>query len=96
VAATAIRGPMTGTRLELVPSSITSWAAWREAHPDGAVLLPPPESNTVNGRRSIRDYGADPYAGYATSRQTGPGSTFDDGRLHPKALVVGVAAGGEA
>ena len=96
VAATAIRGPMTGTTLELVPSTIATWRGWREAHPETVVLLPPPASNTVNGRSSIRDYGRDPYARYGTDRTTGPGSTFDDDRLHPKALVIGVAHDGAA
>lgn len=96
VVATAIRGPQTGARLELVPSTIATWEAWQAAHPHTVVLLPPPESNTVNGRTSIPDYNQNPYAGYATDRVTGPGSTFDDDRLHPKALVIGVTDGGEA
>ncbi len=29
----AIMGPLTGETLELVPSSLTTWGAWREAHP---------------------------------------------------------------
>lgn len=93
VAATAIRGPQTGHRLDLVPSSITTWAAWRETHPATVVLRPPPESNTVNGRTSVRNYRENPYAGYETDRVTGPGSTFDDDRLHPKTLVIGVVEG---
>ena len=96
VAATAIRGPMTGTRLELLPSTITTWSEWRTAQPDTVVLRPPPESNTVNGRTSVRDYRRDPYDDYASSRAAGFGSTFDDDRLHPKALVIGVTDGDAA
>lgn len=96
VAATAIRGPMTGHTLELVPSTITTWGTWREQHPDTPVLLPPPKSNTVVGRDASRDYTYDPYGGYATTDQVGVGSTFDDDRLHPKTLVIGVTAGESA
>jgi hypothetical protein len=47
LAATAIRGPRTGDRLTLVPSSLTTWGKWRSAHPETRVLLPPPHSGTV-------------------------------------------------
>jgi len=47
--AAAIRGPLTGDRLTLVASSLTTWGAWRRRHPDTQVLLPPPHSNTVRG-----------------------------------------------
>lgn len=96
VAATAIRGPATGTTLALLPSTITSWESWRRDHPGTTVLVPPPKSNTLNGRDATRDYAANPYAGYATSRNVGPGSTFNDARLHPKTLVIGVTAGDNA
>lgn len=42
--AQAICGPATGTDMEIVPSTVTTWGEWREAHPDGEVLLPPPQS----------------------------------------------------
>ena len=45
---------------------------------------------------AVRDYRVNPYGGYESTRKTGNGSTFDDDRLHPKALVVGVAHGGSA
>ena len=96
VAATAIRGPAAGETLELVPSTITTLGEWRADHPDAEVLLPPPASNTVAGRDATRDYTYDPYGGYDTSSQVRGGSTFDDDRLHPKTLVIGVVHGGEA
>lgn len=40
----AICGPMAGTRLDIVPSTLASWAEWREANPETEVLLPPPYS----------------------------------------------------
>ncbi len=34
----AILGPLTGTRLELLPSTLATWADWRSAHPDTLAL----------------------------------------------------------
>lgn len=34
----AIAGPLEGARLELLPSSLTSWRAWWEAHPETLAL----------------------------------------------------------
>lgn len=90
IMATAINGSETGQTLELVPSTLTTWGAWQDEHDDAVVLRPPPESNTVTGRDSTRDYSRNPYAGYESSRQIGLGGSFDDDRLHSKALVVGV------
>lgn len=88
--ARAIRGELTGERLKLVPSSLTTWAAWRDSHPDTRVLLPPPKSGAI-GNALARNYDLDPYAGYKSSRQIGIGGRYDDDRLHPKATVIGVA-----
>jgi hypothetical protein len=94
--ATAIRGPLTGTSLELLPSTITSWGSWREAHPETTVLVPPPASDTVRGRQT-RDYDRNPYIGYESSQRVGIGFNEDvDDRLHPKTRVVGVAHDGVA
>ena len=94
--ATAIRGPRTGDRLSLVPSSLTTWGAWREAHPDSRVLRPPPESDTVAGRVT-RNYGTDPYVGYRNTEDVGVSDeAFGDDRLHPKTRVLGVEREGTA
>ena len=91
--ATAIQGPLTGTQLSLVPSSFTTWAEWRSIHPETEVLLPPPASNTVEGREATFDYFTPKYS-------------FDEGQLigydreedgvTPRTLVIGVEAGGVA
>ncbi|MDZ7701129.1 MAG: DUF3179 domain-containing (seleno)protein [Halobacteriales archaeon] len=96
VRAQAIRGPMAGTDLSLLPSTLTTWGDWRAAHPETVVLLPPPISGTVLGR-VVRDVTRSPYGNYenVTRVGVGPGRLADD-RLHPKALVVGVRAGGVA
>jgi hypothetical protein len=98
IAAAAIQGEKVGTTLELVPSALTTWAEFREQYPEGVVLLPPPESSTVTGRNSTRDYNRNPYAGYESSSDIGIGGSesFDDDRLHPKTTVVGVEHGGVA
>jgi len=41
----AICGPATGTRLQIVPFTLTSWGDWRDRYPDTVVLLPPPASS---------------------------------------------------
>lgn len=89
--ATAIRGPETGTELGFLPSSLTTWGEWHDAHPDTQILLPPPISDTVVGR-TTRAYNRNPYAlVYDSSRQIGIGQeTFSDDRLHPKEVVLGV------
>lgn len=46
--AQAICGARTGDRLNIVPSEVASWSAWRDAHPDGEILLPPPYSGIAN------------------------------------------------
>jgi hypothetical protein len=96
ISATAIRGPRTGETLELVPSTLTTWGGWREAHPDGEVLLPPPLSGTVAGEVT-RDYERAPYLGYDESERIGiGGGEFEDDRLHPKTTVIGVTSDGVA
>jgi hypothetical protein len=94
---TAIRGPATGTELSLLPAAMATWGEWRAEYPETRVLLPPPESNTVRGRRQSRDYDRDPYAGYSRSARIGIGyNDFSDDRLDPKASVVGVYSDGVA
>lgn len=97
IAATAVRGPKTGELLDLVPSTITTWDAWQESHPETTVLRPPPESGTVASGDGVRDYSVNPYATYDGTSQVGVGNNdFSDDRLHPKARVLGIAADGEA
>jgi hypothetical protein len=91
----AVRGPKTGTRLSLVPSTLTTWNEWQKSHDDTEVLLPPPKSKAIGG--GTRDYSRDPYGGYSRSKRIGIGNNdFDDDRLHPKAIVIGVSHDGES
>ena len=75
----AIQGPLQGTRLELIPSQVMEWAAWRELYPDTLVL----------------DKGAgfpiDTYASYYLSGQSGVlGRAVPDNRLAGKEFVIGL------
>lgn len=54
----AITGPAAGRgeRLELLPAEVTSWQAWRDAHPGTTVLAPDPQL--------AERYSSDPYSSY--------------------------------
>lgn len=81
----AVTGPMRAAELRQIPLLHTTWRRWRKEHPRGLVL------SRETGHD--RDYGIDPYVGYARdSRLMFPISSTDD-RLDPKAMVLGVAAG---
>jgi hypothetical protein len=76
----AVRGPLKGARLRMIPSTFTEWGEWRRAHPDTLVLTP-------------RTAPYDSYEGYYRSSTTGVlGRQRDDDRLPPKELVLGVMA----
>ena len=104
VAATAIRGPLTGVELELVHSTLARWDEWRAEHPDTEVLLPPPLSGTVVGRgyAAVRDYTFDPYGAYEANDQVGFGGLRGeerppaDDRLPAKAEVLGLVRSDDA
>lgn len=98
IVAMAIRGPLTGEQLIVLPSQFTTWGTWRSDHPDGRVLLPPPASNTVRGPDATFDYFQAKYgyedepgvAGWVTDAGDRPGS------LHAKELVLGINHDGAA
>jgi hypothetical protein len=80
----ALEGPLTGGRLDFIPSELTTWAAWKEQHPDTLVL------NTDDLGQKY-----DPYVSYYLNPYAGIlDETNTDERLHVKELVVGVV--GEA
>jgi len=75
----AIEGPLTGTRLTVLPATETTWAAWKAAYPTARVLPHDYPGQT------------DEYRGYYASNDAGIlGRKRDDSRLPPKAIVVGV------
>ena len=70
---------MTGTRLEIVPSQLMAWAAWKDLYPDTLVL--------DKGRGFL----IDTYASYYRGSQSGViGRAVPDNRLPGKEFVIGL------
>ncbi len=82
---TAVSGPRTGRRLDLLPVQLATWAEWLEAHPDTTVLAPVAEMS--------RQYRRDPYHSYFGSdllRFPVDPLPPDDGlRLKDRLVIVG-------
>ena len=79
----SVRGPLNGTQLETVPLTLTTWAKWKELHPDTVALL---KANR----------GGDPYFGYYLGRSAGViGESNKDNRLPTKELVLGLGFDGD-
>ncbi|MGH2751839.1 MAG: DUF3179 domain-containing protein [Actinomycetota bacterium] len=84
----AVKGPLTGQRLERIPAQIVSWADFRDNFPSGKVL----SRDTGHSR----NYGTNPYPGY--DDVDNPPFLFDgevDGRLAAVERVLGVQSESE-
>ncbi len=91
-----IAGTLAGAQLDFIPAQIVSWAAFKDAHPNGDALSKETGYN--------RDYGRNPYAGY--DRADSPPFLFldpatgalaeTDGRLLPKERIAAVEINGDA
>ncbi len=83
----AVVGEMTGTELEVLPSTLTTWQQWHKQYPNTRVL------SLATGY--TRNYNSDPYLDYY-QQQSGFRSFF---KLGPgekeKELVVGVVVAGQ-
>jgi hypothetical protein len=78
--AEGVKGPLTGTRLEILPVQLTTWGEWTRQHPETLAL-----------DKGIRRSSGDPYRGYYQSGGTGViGESNKDRRLTSKELVLGV------
>ena len=84
----AVSGPLKGKELELMPSRLTSWKAWRAEHPDTRVL------SRDTGHR--RNYDSTPYGNYEQSSTVFFPIAERDDRYHPKAWVIGMTSGDKA
>lgn len=81
----AVDGPLAGTKLDLLPSTLTTWSAWRNEHPDTLLL---------DRSKGLFSGGPDHYASYYRSQQAGIlGEANKDRRLPVKELVVGLDTG---
>jgi hypothetical protein len=85
--AMAIRGPLRGTRLDLLPVAHSEWGAWCQAHPETTVL--PPELGSRTGHGSKHTIGT-PLVGPSFRRRVRAWDT----RLPHSTLVLGVLASG--
>jgi len=82
----AVLGVHTGKKLPIIRSDVVKWGDWKTSYPNTAVL------SRETG--ASRNYGQDPYGNYYTSESVSFGATFNDNRLHPKALVHGIEIDG--
>ena len=74
-----VEGELKGVELDVVPVTQTTWATWKELHPDTKVM-------STGGLGTY-----DNYNGYYMSDRRGViGQAFEDDRLADKQLVVGV------
>jgi hypothetical protein len=84
----AIVGELTGALLDIVPSSLVSYADYKETYPDGQVM------STDTGRGI--NYGFNPYAGYDTDESPFLFRGPPDTRLSPIERVVALELNGDA
>ena len=85
----AVTGPMTGTKLITLPSTITTWKKWETKHPDTTVL----SFDTGHSR----NYSRDPYESYYRERRGMFRSFFKAGPgEEEKEIVAGVEVGNVA
>ena len=81
----AVSGPMKHTKLDLLPSSHTNWADWRERHPDTLVL------STDTGYQ--RNYGSSPYLDYERTNRLMFDVENRNSAYANKDLVLGLSIG---
>jgi len=84
----AIMGPKMGTTLKALPSTMTEWSTWLEAHPDTLVLSPAALPGDY--------FGANPYGEYAESDRLAFPVSKRDLTVHPKEVVFGFEIDGRS
>ncbi len=83
----AISGKLVGSELKIIPSSHTSWGAWKKKHPNTQVL----STDTGAGR----NYNRSPYGDYNKGQETYFPLEFRSKKYHPKERVIGVTINGK-
>ena len=76
----AVEGELIGTKLEFLPSWMTTWEQWKELHPNTVAL----DKDGQRGKRDVYD------SYYASGRAGVIGEKNLDGRLDTKEFVIGV------
>lgn len=87
ILAKAISGKLINSKLDIIPSSHTSWKAWKLKHPETKVL------STDTG--FTRDYKRSPYGSYDQEVMTFFPVEFKSKRYHPKERVLGLSLNGK-
>ena len=82
----AIVGNMTGTKLEMIPAPLVSWKDFKEAYPEGEVMV----------RSGSRNYGSNPYTGYDSTTSPFLFLGTPDDRLRATERVLGYHKGDTA
>jgi len=77
----AVKGELSGYKLNLVPFDVITWGDWKTLHPDTMVLT------TDTGH--IRSYATDPYGNYYTEPRILFPVEHSDDRMHPKEIILG-------
>lgn len=87
ILAKGVSGELADKQLTVIPSSHTSWKAWKAKHPNTKVL----STDTGFGR----DYERSPYGSYDTDIVTFFPVEFKSKRYHPKERVLGLTLNGK-
>lgn len=82
-----ISGKLVNKTLKIIPSSHTSWQAWRKKHPNSKVLS--------DKTGFSRDYSRSPYGDYNKNKNTYFPVAFRNKKYHPKERVLGVTINGK-
>ncbi len=77
----AVKGELSGYKLNLIPFDVITWGDWKTLHPDTMVLT------TDTGH--IRSYATDPYGNYYTEPRILFPVEHSDDRMHPKEIILG-------
>ena len=77
----AVKGELSGYKLNLVPFDVITWGDWKTLYPDTMVLT------TDTGH--IRSYATDPYGNYYTEPRILFPVEHSDDRMHPKEIILG-------
>lgn len=81
----AVLGKFTGTKLKILPADTVRFSEWKKQYPKTEILS--------QDTGASRNYGSDPYGDYYTSDKTIFPTTFNDNRLGPKDIVIGIEVG---